>query len=339
MLRTRICDLFGIEYPIVSAGMGGVASGELAAAVSDAGGLGTIGLAGISTEAIHHEVATARRLTPKPFAANLIAPFLRPGVVETIAELRVPVVTFFWGNAREYAAAIKLLRNAGIKTIWQCGNADEARWARDAGIDAVMAQGLEAGGHVRGTVTTLALVPEVRDAIADLPLLAAGGIADGRGLAAVIALGADRAVFGTRFLASKEAAAHPQYKERIVAADATATVYTTLFDIGWPDAPHRVLRTRIVEEWERAGCPESGKRPGEGLTIARWRQTGIDVPLLNYTTIPPSEHIEGDFEAMPFYAGQSCSLVREILPAGEIVRRIAAEARATIEQRLTPLTR
>jgi len=339
MLKTRVCELFGVEYPIVSAGMGGVASAELAAAVSEAGGLGTIGLAGISREAIHNEVAAARRLTAKPLAANLIAPFLRPGVVETVARLPIQAVTFFWGDARQWADAIGLLRERGVKTIWQCGSADEARWACEAGVDAVMAQGVEAGGHVRGIVTTLALVPEVRDAIGDLPLLAAGGIADGRGLAAVLALGADGAVFGTRFLAAVESAAHRQYKQRIVEADATATVHTTLFDIGWPDAPHRVLRTKIVEEWERAGCPQPGNRPGEGQTIAHWRDSKVDVPLVSYTVMPPLDSVEGDFEAMPLYAGQSCSLVREILPAGEIVRKIAAEARAVIEKCLVPLAR
>jgi nitronate monooxygenase len=339
MLKTRVCELFGVQYPIVSAGMGGVASAELAAAVSAAGGLGTIGLAGVGREAIHNEVAAARRLTAKPLAANLIAPFLRPGVVETVAELPIQAVTFFWGDARQWADSISLLRGRSIKTIWQCGSAQEARWAREAGVDAVMAQGVEAGGHVRGVVTTLALVPEVRDAIGDLPLLAAGGIADGRGLAAVLALGADGAVFGTRFLAAAESAAHRQYKQRVVAADATATVHTTLFDIGWPDAPHRVLRTKVIDEWERAGRPQPGQRPGEGQTIAHWRLSQTDLPLVSYTVMPPLNGVAGDLEAMPLYAGQSCSLVREILPAAAIVRSIAAEARAVIEQRLAPLAR
>jgi nitronate monooxygenase len=339
MLKTRICDLFGIEYPIVAAGMGGVARAQLAAAVSEAGGLGTIGVGGASKEAIQHEVAAARRLTSKPLAVNLLVPFLRPGIVETIAKQQVEVVTFFWGDPREYAGAIKLLREAGMKVIWQCGSAQEARWARDAGVDAVMAQGFEAGGHVRGIVTTLVLVPEVRDTLGGLPMLAAGGIADGRGLVAALALGADGAVFGTRFVASVEAAAHRQYKERVTGADAAATVHTTLFDIGWPDAPHRVLRTKVIDEWERAGRPESGNRPGEGVTIAHWRDSNLDVPLVNYTVMPPVDYVEGDFERMPFYAGQSCSLVSEIIPAGEIVRRIAAEACAVIEQRLAPLAR
>jgi NAD(P)H-dependent flavin oxidoreductase YrpB (nitropropane dioxygenase family) len=339
MLKTRICDLFGIEYPIISAGMGGIALGELAAAVSEAGGLGTIGLAAFGREGIHNEIAAARARTSKPIAVNLLVPFLRPGIVEAVAQSPIQAVTFFWGDAREHAESIASLHRAGIKVIWQCGDADEARWGVDAGADAIMAQGMEAGGHVRGEITTLALIPEVRDAIGDMPLIAAGGIADGRGLAAALALGADGAVFGTRFLASEEAAAHPLYKRRIVEARAGDTVHTTLFDIGWPNAPHRVLRTKVFEEWERAGRPESGKRPGESETIGRSLRADAEIPLVSYTVMPPADYIEGDFERMPFYAGQSCGTVRGIAPAGEIVRQIAAEARDVIERRLAPMTR
>jgi NAD(P)H-dependent flavin oxidoreductase YrpB (nitropropane dioxygenase family) len=339
MLRTRICDLFGIEFPIISAGMGGVAGAELAAAVSEAGGLGTIGLAAFNHEGIRNEIAAAQARTRKPLAANLLVPFLRPGVVETVADTGLAAVTFFWGDPRDYDETINTLHKTGTKVIWQCGAVDEARRARDAGADAVMAQGFEAGGHVRGQVTTLALVPEMRDALIDLPLIAAGGIADGRGLVAAIALGADAAAFGTRFLASVEAAAHPLYKERILSAHASDTVHTTLFDIGWPDAPHRVLRTEVVVEWERAGRPEPGKRPGEGETIVRMRRADVEVPLVNYTVMAPTDYTEGEIERLAFYAGQSCSLVNEILPAGEIVRRIAAEATKLIADRLGPLVR
>jgi NAD(P)H-dependent flavin oxidoreductase YrpB (nitropropane dioxygenase family) len=246
-------------------------------------------------------------------------------------------VTLFWGNPSE---VIPRAKAAGLRrVVWQCGSAAEAQAAKRAGADAIIAQGFEAGGHVRGTVTTLALIPEVRDAIGDLPMLAAGGIADGRGLAAVIALGADGAVFGTRFLASHEAAAHPIFKRRVLAAHAAETVHTTLFDVGWPHAPHRVIRTKVVDEWELAGCPESGKRPGEGLPIGTMRGRGIEVPLVKYTVAAPTEYIEGDLESLPFYAGESVSLVREILPAREIVKKIAEEARGAISDRLTPLTK
>jgi nitronate monooxygenase len=339
MLKTRICELFGIEYPIISAGMGGIALAELAAAVSEAGGLGTIGLAAFGREGIDNETAAARARTAKPLAANLLVPFLRPGIIEAAVQAPIQVLTFFWGDARQHAESIRLAHRSAIKVVWQCGTADEAHWAKEAGADAVMAQGFEAGGHVRGTTTTVALIPEVRDAIGELPMVAAGGFADGRGLAAALALGADGAVFGTRFIASHEAAAHPAYRARIVEANARDTLHTTLFDIGWPDAPHRVLRTKAVERWKAAGQPCSGQRPGEGVTLAHSRRADVEIPLVNYTVMCPADYIEGDIEGMPFYAGQSCSLVREILPAGEIVRRIAAEACKVIGQRLAPLAR
>ena len=339
MLHTRICDLFGIEFPIISAGMGGVAGAELAAAVSEAGGLGTLGLAAFGREGIRNEIAAARVRTRKPLAANLLVPFLRPGIVEIVADSGLAAVTFFWGDPRDHVEAFSRLHKAGTKVIWQCGAVEEARWARDAGVDAIMAQGFEAGGHVRGQVTTLVLVPEIRDAIMDMPLIAAGGIADGRGLVAAIALGADGAAFGTRFVASVEAAAHPLYKERIMGAHARDTVHTTLFDIGWPDAPHRVLRTEVVDEWERAGRPQPGKRPGEGAAIVRMSRPDVEVPLVNYSVMAPTNYTEGEIERLAFYAGQSCSMVNEILPAGEIVRRIAAEATRLIADRLGPLVR
>src|SRR5271168_1232646 len=251
MLKTRFTELLAVQYPIVSAGMGGVALAELAAAVSNAGGLGTIALAGFTPEAIQNEIASARKLTDKPLLVNLLVPFLRPGIIEMMAKERIQGITLFWGDPVEY---IPIVKKTALKVIWQCGSAKEAVAARDAGADALMIQGLEAGGHVRGIVTSLALIPSVRDAVGPtIPIIAAGGFADGRGLAAALALGADAAVFGTRFIASNEAAAHPRYQDRIIAAEAEDTVHTELFDVGWPNAAHRVLRTKVVEAWERAG--------------------------------------------------------------------------------------
>ena len=155
MFRTRITELFGIEYPIVSAGMGGVALAELAAAVSNAGGIGTIALAGFTPEAIQNEIAAARKLTDQPLLVNLLVPFLRPGLIETVMREPIQGITFFWGEPAEY---IPIVKKSAIKVIWQCGSVKEAVAARDAGADALMVQGFEAGGHVRGTVTSLALI-------------------------------------------------------------------------------------------------------------------------------------------------------------------------------------
>ena len=336
MLKTKFCELFGIEYPIVCAGMGGVATGKLAAAVSEAGGLGTIALAGLPPDAIAAEISAARRLTSKPIVVNLLIPFLQPGLLDVVAKQPVAAVTLFWGDPAEHIPACKKL---GLKVIWQCGSAPEAAAAKRAGADAIIAQGFEAGGHVRGVVTTFALVPQVRDAIGDLPMVAAGGISDGRGLAAAIALGADGAVFGTRFLASDESPAHPKYKQAVIDADATETVHTKLFDIGWPDAAHRVIRTQTVEAWERAGSPAVPNRPGEGDVIARLRLGRIDAPLPRYSVNPPTESVEGDISGLPFYAGQSVGLISRLAPAGEIVRQVAAEARDVIASKLAPLAR
>jgi NAD(P)H-dependent flavin oxidoreductase YrpB (nitropropane dioxygenase family) len=335
MLQTKICDLFKIDLPILNAGMGGVALAPLAAAVSEAGGMGTIAFAGFTPEAMLSEISAARAITNKPLCVNLLIPFLREGAFKLLAKEPIDAVTLFWGDPAEMIPRAKA---DGIRrVIWQCGSAAEALEAKRAGADAIIAQGVEAGGHVRGTITTLALIPEVRDAIGDLPMVAAGGIVDGRGLAAVLALGADGAVFGTRFLASNEAAAHPTFKQRILTAHASETIHTKLYDVGWPDAAHRVLRTKVVEEWERAGRPEPGKRPGEGESIGTMRGRGLEVPLVKYTVMAPADYIEGDIESLPFYAGESVSLVREIKPAKEIVRQIADEARDVIAGRLTPL--
>ena len=152
MLKTRFCELFGIEYPIVSAGMGGVALANLASAVSEAGGLGTIALAGFSPKEIHDQIAAARKITSKPIVVNLLIPFLRPGIIEALADQPISAVTLFWGDPAEHIPACKQL---GLKVIWQCGSADEALAAKRAGADAIIAQGFEAGGHVRGVVTTL----------------------------------------------------------------------------------------------------------------------------------------------------------------------------------------
>jgi nitronate monooxygenase len=335
MWKTRFCELFGVELPIMLAGMGTIALADLAAAVSEAGGMGTVALVGFTPEGIHNEIAAARRLTKKPLACNLLIPFLQPGVAEAVAAAPVDAVTIFWGAPAEYVSRFK---DAGKKVIWQCGSPEEAADAKSAGADMIIAQGVEAGGHVRGLVSTLVLVPQVRDAIGDLPMLAAGGLADGRGLAAVLALGADGAVFGTRMLASRESAAHPSYKDRIVRARAEDTVHTKLYDMGWPDAAHRVLRTAVYEEWERAGRPESGKRPGEGRVVGTLKHAGMVMPpLVKYTVMPPAEYLEGELDEFAFYAGMSCALVKDIPPAGEIVRRIAAEAREIIGRRLAPL--
>jgi NAD(P)H-dependent flavin oxidoreductase YrpB (nitropropane dioxygenase family) len=174
------------------------------------------------------------------------------------------------------------------------------------------------------------LIPAVVDGVSPVPVVAAGGIADGRGLAAALALGAAGAWIGTRFLASEEAAIHPRYRELLLKASENDTVFAEeLFDVRWPKAPHRVLRNKTVEAWEAAGCPPSGKRPGEGEVVATSRTAG---PIVRYQSYTPGVDAEGDIEAMSLWAGQSVGLVSKLEPAGNIVHEIADEARLILRR-------
>ncbi len=194
------------------------------------------------------------------------------------------------------------------------------------GVDMVVAQGWEAGGHVRGTVTTTALVPVVVDAVALVPVIAAGGIADGRGLAAAIALGASAAWIGTRFLASEEAPIHADYLDRIIGAGEDDTVYSQdLFDIGWTNATHRVLHNSTVAQWQAAGCPPPGARPGEGEVIVTSDTLG---PVVDYQSDTPPSDGTGNIDAMALWADQGVGLVKARQPAGDIVREINDQAEA-----------
>jgi NAD(P)H-dependent flavin oxidoreductase YrpB (nitropropane dioxygenase family) len=208
----------------------------------------------------------------------------------------------------------------------QVGSVDEAKSSAAAGIDVVIVQGVEAGGHVRGTTALSVVLPAAVAAVRPLPVIASGGIADGRGIAAALSLGAQAVSMGTRFLCSEEARALGSYKERVVNSRAEDTVYTTLFDIGWPDAPHRVLRNKATAEWEAAGRPPSGRRPGEGSIIGTMALGDLTIEVPRYSVMSPQLGFEGDIEQAALYAGESCTLVNDIRPAGAIVRDLAHEA-------------
>ncbi len=200
---------------------------------------------------------------------------------------------------------------------------------RDAGVDILVAQGWEAGGHVWGQVATLPLVPRVVDAVAPAPVVAAGGIADGRGIAAILALGAAGAWIGTRFLASQEAQVHPLYVEKVLQAAETETVYSSVFDSGWPNAPHRTPRNSTLTNWEASRSPPSGARPGEGEGIASWTN---GMPITRYSAELPGPEVTGEVEAMALYAGQSTGLVSRLQSAHDIVKEMADEAIRTLQQ-------
>ncbi|WP_246571140.1 NAD(P)H-dependent flavin oxidoreductase [Bradyrhizobium liaoningense] len=329
---TAACTRLGIELPIIQAPMGGAVGPALAAAVSNAGGLGTLALWGADIQTLRRQIRETQALTSKPFAVNLNLEFAQEERLDACLQERVPIISFFW---REPSALVARAKAGGAVVLHTVGTAEDARRAVECGVDIVVAQGWEAGGHVRGKVATMALVPAVVDAVGRVPVIAAGGIADGRGLAAALALGASGVWIGTRFLASTEVEIHPHYRERIFRATEDDTVYLEeLFDIGWPKAPHRVLRNSTVAAWEAAGRPVSGKRPGEGEVVATSKSRG---PIVRYRSYTPAADAEGDIDALSLWAGQSVALVHKTQPAAEIVQEIFDEAQAVLGRLATPV--
>lgn len=308
-------ELVGVEVPIVQAGMGAVARHELAAAVSGAGGLGTI--AGARAP-IARELAAARALTARPIAVNLLLPFLREGDAREASG--ADVVVTFWGQPR---------RLTGGVWIHQCGSVPEAQAAAAAGADAVIAQGVESGGHVRGSVAALELLERVRSAVR-IPVLLAGGIADRGDVAAGLEAGAAAVVAGTRFLLSEESHAHPEYKRRC--RDAGETVLTELFGLGWPDAPHRVVPNAATRRWlrddrrgpgwirtaNRLTQPLASRLP-ESIQSRAIRSQRPAQPFLGpqpATDDGPS----GLVDSGPLYAGETVSRIHDVRPAAELLR-------------------
>ncbi len=319
-LHTPLCATLGIDLPIIQAPIGSVTTAALAAAVSNAGGLGMLAVTWRDLDAVRQIVRDTRRLTDRPFGVNLVLDWPPEERLRLCLDEGVPVVSFFWGDPTPY---VPVVHDAGARAVHTVASAAEAERAAAAGVDVIVAQGWEAGGHVWGEVTTMALAPRVVDAVAPLPVVAAGGVADGRGLAAALALGAAGVWMGTRFLLAEEAATHPVYQEQVVRADETDTVYSQLFDIGWPGAPHRALRNSTVRAWEAGGRPVSGARPGEGEVVA----TAADGrPVHRYSDVAGQAGMVGEVEALALYAGQGAGLVTRRQPAGEIVREIADEA-------------
>lgn len=323
-MQTSVTRALGIEQPIVQAPIGGLSNPRLAAAVSNAGGLGLIAQTWMSPDEMRESIRATQALTTLPFGINLIIDEPQEERVAVALEAGVKVISFFWGDPAPYLPAV---HEAGALALLTVGSAAEARTAVDAGVDVIVAQGWEAGGHVWGEVSTLALVPAVVDAVGTAPVIAAGGITDGRGLAAVLALGAGAAWMGTRFVASEEAPAHPDYVARVLESAETGTFHSSLFDIGWPDAPHRVLRNATIDAWLAAGRPPAGQRPGEGEVLAR-RADGSEI--VRYASVSARVGTTGRVDDLSLWAGQGVGLVHEVLPAAQIVLRTVSEAEAIL---------
>ena len=289
----------------------------LAAAVSNAGALGMVTLTwSVDTGAVVRETAA---LTTRPFGGNFVLTSDHHRDLDQALEAGLKIVSFMWGDPSSY---IKAVHDAGGIVLHTVGSAEEARQAVASGADVIVAQGWEAGGHVWGKVATLPLVPAVVDAVAPVPVIAAGGIGDARGVAAVLALGAQAAWLGTRFLLAEEMPIHEDYRRRLIAAAETDPQwYPNLYDVGWPDSPHRALRNSTARAWEAAGRPPDSQRPGAGDVIAHFAS---GEGIVRYEPAPPMVGTTGDIEALSMWAGQSVALARKPQSAAEIVTELTS---------------
>ena len=323
-LRARL----GCRRPILSAPMGGAAGPDLVAAVCNAGGYGVVPLWGQPAEGVEAGIDAIRARTDGTFAVNINLAFDPDTALDVCIDRAVHAVSLFWGDPTRALARAK---SAGLCTLVTVGTAAEARAAEDAGADIIVAQGWEAGGHVWGTVATFALVPAVADAVS-VPVVAAGGIADGRGLAAALALGASGVWIGTRLLSASEAAVTDPYREALLAASAEDTEwYADLYDLQWPDAPHRALANDTSRRWHDSGHPPLKDRPDAGDEIGR-KPDGS--PVMRYESYTPRTGTTGDIAAMSLWSGQGVGLVRKVQPAAEILDEIERDARAVLGSEL-----
>ena len=311
-VRTAVTEAFGLEYPIVLAPMGFVAGGRLAAAVSNAGGLGLIGGGYGDPAWLQTELELVRAGTRRPWGIGLITWHASREVVELALSYHPAAFLLSFGDVRPYAPAIKA---AGCTLICQVQEVEAAREAIAMGADIVVAQGAEAGGHGAARAT-LPLVPDVVDAVGPIPVLAAGGIADGRGLAAALMLGAQGAMIGTRFFAAVESLGHERARARIVAAHAGDTARTRVFDIArgyhWPE-PYtgRALRNRFFERWHG-------------------REAELEATLEAEAPTYQSATQEADFDTAVIFAGEAVELIHTVAAAPDLLRRIGAEAEARL---------
>jgi len=312
MIRTPICDLLGVDYPILLAGMAGISYSEMTAAVSQAGGFGCLGAAGMDRKEMKREIRAVKARTTRPFGVDLLtaSPRDMTPLVEIIC---AEGARAFVAGLGVPAKVVDLCHGNGVLVINMCGKVSHAVRAVEAGCDIVVAQGTEAGGHT-GQVATMPLVPLIVDAV-KVPVIAAGGIFDGRGLAAALALGAQGVWMGTRFVAATEARAHRLYKDKIVEIDESGTVVTRCYT----GKTLRAIRTRYTDEWE-AKRDEIEPFPKQAF---RATQDGVWRTLAG-----PEAGLDPDRDCMP--AGQSSGGIREVRPCGEIIADVVSQAESTL---------
>jgi NAD(P)H-dependent flavin oxidoreductase YrpB (nitropropane dioxygenase family) len=325
MFHTRICDVLGIEHPIALGGMPTIFnSPTLVSAVCDAGALGILGCTHLSEDQIRAVAQSIRSLTNRPFALNVLLFLADEDGYGAALETEPAVISISWPKKnQDLTPWIKRAHDAGCKVTVMAGAVDEAKRAADAGADVIVAQGTEGGGHV-GWIATSVLVPMVVDAVAPIPVMAAGGIADGRGFASALALGAEGVLLGTRFLASEECGLHPSYKQAILDSDGHDTVLTEIPDIAagqiWPGAMSRIGRNRFVERWAGREWAIRENLAAVQQSVAQARQSG-------------------NRDEAPLFYGQDAGLIKDLPPAAQIVERLVAEAEDILTSKLPALVK
>jgi nitronate monooxygenase len=317
----QLLSQFGLTYPIFQAPTGAAASPDLVIAVCNAGAIGGMAVWPLPAEEASARVARVRSATSKPFFVNYALAAREPKSLQVVLDAGAPVVQFSWGMPD--ATLVAAVRKAGAKMGIQVTSAGSARAALDLGADYLVCQETQAGGHVQANLPLFETLPKVLAEAKAIPVLAAGGIATGADIRAMLSAGAAGAVLGTRFVATRESFAHQVYKDALLHANKDDTVLTVCFDGGWSNAPHRVLRNGTFTRWDAAGCPPAGKRPGEGDVVATMPDGG---KVLRYAFFHPNAAVTGDqLLDLALYAGDGVGAVRDLPAAGDLVARLWKE--------------
>ncbi len=328
--RTPLTDRLGLQIPVIAAPLGRGSTPAFLATLSQHGAMGFVALMHMPEDEVRQNLSAYVAATGggNRFGVNLTLIVDQTRRLEAALEAGCRIVSFWQGDPTAY---VRRAKEAGAVVFWTVSGVAEAARAADLGVDFIVCQGREAGGHLVGEAPLMTMLPALVDAAGGVPVVAAGGIAEGRGLAAALALGACGAWMGTRFVASAESGNHSGHKQRIAQAGFGDLVETRLFDGGWPDSPHRVLRNATLDNWETAGSPPRGARPGEGERIGSYPNGAA---ILRYDVATPWDGMEGDWEATALYAGMSAALVREVETVPEILSRIESDATAALRRAL-----
>ena len=312
MIQSKLAQRLRLKYPILQAPIGSMAGVELAAAVSNEGGLGSLALTWTAPDLARDLIHQVQNKTSHPFFVNyvLVFPVLS---LDLALDAGVRLVTFSWGSPGQL---IQKCHQANALVGVQVGTCDGAKSARDSGADFIICQGVEAGGHVQSTTPLMSLLEETVQACEDVPVVATGGLANGEDIAEAFNAGADAVMLGTRFIATVESRAHPLYKQALVDSKSEDAVITLCFNGGWDHAAHRVLRNSTLEVWEDAGCPPVGSRPGEGERLVSNHAGKI---VTRYDDMPPAFDMDGDILASCLYAGLGCGKIGNIPTVAELL--------------------